>query len=283
MLQGRHIAIAHKTRLAARLAAVELVARTDVRSGGKSGGRATPARDSWGPALTRAAASALEVVGCGRTIRRATGSLVAPRDKALEMQRVSARIGRRVGLSVETEGEVPRQPCVIVANHLSYLDPIAVATIVPTTAIAKSEVRSWPAIGGALNSLGVLFVRRGDPGSGAVALRMAMRALDAGVPVLVFPEGTTTYGDDVLPFERGAFGLGALKGVPIVPVALRYSVRDAAWVGDTDFVPHFVSLHRHPQVLAHLRFGRSLDARDFEGARSLAAAARNEVRSLLGP
>ncbi|MEM7139111.1 MAG: lysophospholipid acyltransferase family protein [Myxococcota bacterium] len=283
MLQGRHIAIARKTPMAATLATVELVARTDVPSCGKSGGRTPLVRDSWGTALTRAAESALEVIGCGRAIRRATGHLVTPCERALEMQRASARIGKTVGLSVEVHGEAPTRPCVIVANHVSYLDPIAVATTVPMTAIAKSEVRGWPAIGSALSALGVLFVQRGDPGSGAVALRKAMRAVDAGVPVLVFPEGTTTYGDDVLPFERGAFGLGALKGVPIVPVAVRYSVRDAAWVGDTDFVPHFVALHRYPQVVAYLRFGRSLDARDFEGARALATVARNEVRSLLEP
>jgi 1-acyl-sn-glycerol-3-phosphate acyltransferase len=161
------------------------------------------------------------------------------------------------------------------------LDPIAIARATPVAAVAKAEILGWPALGAALDDLGVIFVRRGDRFSGAVALRRMMRALDKGVSVLVFPEGTTTFGDEVLPFARGAFGVARLKGVPVVPVTLQYTRRDACWVGNAGFVPHFVSLHRNQRVIAELSFGDPIDPAVFSDPGSLAKAARRSIRELL--
>jgi 1-acyl-sn-glycerol-3-phosphate acyltransferase len=148
-------------------------------------------------------------------------------------------------------------------------------------AVAKSEILGWPGLGAALEDLGIIFVRRRDCLSGAVALRRAMRALDHGVSVLVFPEGTTTFGDEVLPFALGAFGVARLKGVPVVPVTLRYGQREACWVGDAGFVPHFVSLHRNQTISSELSFCDPMDPSDFLDAGSLAKAARRSIRELL--
>lgn len=250
-----------------------------------TGGLAPPtplARGSWRSALSRSAATALEVVRAGRDTALQRGDY-APGARACRLQDGARRIGARIGLDTRIVGTAPTRPSVLVANHLSYLDPIAIAQAMPITAIAKSEVHGWPAIGRALADLGVLFVRRGDPANSAVALRRAMRLLDAGVSVLVFPEGTTTWGDDVLPFQRGAFGLAALKNVPVVPIALRYSSRDLCWVGNTSFVPHFLALHRYPRVMAHLHFGRALDPLAYASAEEIAEAARLRIRGLLRP
>lgn len=186
-------------------------------------------------------------------------------------------------LELSIRGEVPEGPSVLVSNHMSYLDPIAIARAMPVAAVAKSEILGWPALGAALEDLGTIFVRRGDVFSGAIALRQAMRTLDAGVSVLVFPEGTTTFGDDVLPFARGAFGAARLKGVPVVPVVLRYARRDACWVGRAGFVPHFVALHRNPNVVAQLDFGEPIDPVAFSDAGSLTRAARQSIRKLVVP
>lgn len=184
---------------------------------------------------------------------------------------------------VQVHGTVPRGPCVVAANHMSYLDPIAIGSVLPLSAVAKSEVTRWPAVGQAIEELGVLFVRRGDAMSGALALRRAIRVLEAGVPILVFPEGTTTFGDDVLPFSRGAFGIARLLRVPVVPVTLRYDTEDACWVGSATLMPHLLKLHRHERVRADVIFGPPLEPMAFPDASSLAATTRQCIRSLVLP
>jgi len=184
-------------------------------------------------------------------------------------------------LSVCVRGPVPKGACIVAANHMSYLDPLAIGQVLPLSAVAKAEITGWPAIGEVLDELGILFVERGKAHSGAVALRRAMRILRNGVPVLVFPEGPTTCGQDVLPFSRGAFGIAQLMRVPVVPATLRYESSEACWVGSASLVPHLLKLHRHPRVDAELIFGPPLEPLAFPDASSLAAATRQCIRTLI--
>lgn len=186
-------------------------------------------------------------------------------------------------MDVQVRGRVPSGPSIIVANHLSYLDPLAIGWTLPVGAVAKAEIMSWPGVGEAVADLGVVFVKRRCPRSGAVALRKTMRLLDAGVPVLVFPEGTTTTGHDVLPFARGAFGVARLMRVPVVPATIRYDCDDAAWVGRASLLPHALRLHRRNEIQAELVFGPSLQPMAFNDASALAEATRRCIRSLLLP
>ena len=241
-------------------------------------------RVPWTTAGNRAVSTLKEAVGLRRqVVEAASAEGCTGEDKALWLQHACANLAQRLRLEVKVHGEAPAGPCVLVANHMSYLDPIAIARSVPLGAVAKSEILGWPALGDTLHNLGIIFVRRGNVHSGAVALRKSMRLLDAGVPVLVFPEGTTTFGDDVLPFRRGAFGVARLLGVPVVPVALRYGSRDVCWVGSAGFVPHFVCIHRHPRLDAELHFRPALQPDAFPNATSLAKAARRSIRSVLLP
>jgi lyso-ornithine lipid O-acyltransferase len=230
--------------------------------------------------FARALSMVLALFDCWREVRAATR--YESREtiyRALRLRDASTSVGKCVRLAVRVRGEVPKEPCVIAANHLSYLDPLAIGQVVPLSAVAKSEVTQWPAIGETLDELGIIFVERGNAISGAVALRKAMRTLHAGVSVLVFPEGTTTIGDDVLCFARGAFGVARLLGVPVVPVTLRYDLRDACWVGDTSLVAHVVKLHRHDHIRVELTFGSAIEPMAFADASSLASATRERIRS----
>lgn len=188
-----------------------------------------------------------------------------------------------MGLDVQMRGRIPRGPCVIVANHVSYLDALVIGASVPVGAIAKSEIMGWPGVGEAVADLGIAFVRRGCARSGAIALRKMIRLLAAGVPVLVFPEGTTTTGRDVLPFSRGAFGVARIMRVPVVPATLRYDSEDIAWVGDDSLLPHALKLHRRERIHAELIFGPGVQPLAFADAASLAEATRTCVRSMLLP
>jgi 1-acyl-sn-glycerol-3-phosphate acyltransferase len=181
------------------------------------------------------------------------------------------------GVDTTVHGRVPSGPCVLVANHLSYLDPLVIVTHAPALAIAKREVADWPLVGEPMRKLGVLFVDRGNATSGARVLLEAKRRMHEGASMLAFPEGTTTRGDRVLPFKRGVFGLARLANVPVVPVTVRYDAPDAAWVGDAAFLPHYVRTTSRPTTRVSLRFGAPIEPHAFESAEALAEHCRHHV------
>jgi 1-acyl-sn-glycerol-3-phosphate acyltransferase len=194
------------------------------------------------------------------------------------MQRSCAAMCAIHRFEPRVDGQLPDGPAVFVANHLSYVDPIALCGIIPSAPVAKSEVADWPVFGAGARSLGVLFVKRGDAFSGARALRGGLRALADGVSVLGFPEGTTTHGDQLLPFARGLFGIARIAGVPIVPVAIGYDDPTTAWVGDDWFVPHYLRTAARERTTVTVRVGVPIVARG--RAEELAAQARDAIAGL---
>jgi len=190
---------------------------------------------------------------------------------------VFASLARLHGLSIEVEGEPPRRPCVLVANHVSYLDAVALLALVPARPVCKGEVGRWPLIGQVARSRGVLLVDRASPFSGARVLRGALAALAVGDTVLNFPEGTTTRGDEVLPFRRGIFGVARLARVPIVPVTLAYPDPASAWVGDETFVPHYLRTAARERIGVRVAFGAPI----LPGMRPAAELAQEARRRIL--
>jgi 1-acyl-sn-glycerol-3-phosphate acyltransferase len=222
--------------------------------------------------LVSVGSQALETIGRARThkfddVRRARF-----------LRDTCARICDRHGFGLEVDGRLPRGPAVFVANHVSYIDPLVIGSLFPCVPLAKAEIASWPVVGNGAQALGVIFVRRGDVWSGARAIRSGLRALEEGVSVLGFPEGTTSR-NRVLPFQRGLFGLARLAGVPIVPIALSYDDPAAAWVGDEWFLPHYVRTAMRPRTRAFLRVGDPIAVTSADGA---AESARARIAALLG-
>jgi 1-acyl-sn-glycerol-3-phosphate acyltransferase len=209
--------------------------------------------------------------------RLSPGSTIAYADRA---QRTAHRILERHSVTVETLGPRPVGRAVVVANHLGYLDPLVVSSVLPCVSVAKGEVRGWPLIGRGLEDLGVLFVRRGDPHSGARTIRAALRALAHGAAVLNFPEGTTSDGLRIGPFSRGAFGMARIAGVPIVPARIVYDDPGVPWVGGEAFLPHYLRLCRLGGVRATVRFGAPFEVRRSDDPSSAASRARDIVGSM---
>jgi len=200
--------------------------------------------------------------------------------RASRLHAACAEIATIHRLQLVIRGTWPTGPVVIVANHVSYLDPIAIAALLPCAPIAKSEVASWPMIGTAASQLGVIFVARDSVWSRARALRHAHAALRAGVPVVNFPEGTTTDGTKLLPFRRGIFGLARLAGVPVLPVAVRCA-RELAWHGNAPFIPHYVSMARLTAPEIRLDLGLPIDPAQFASAEEVAALAHHRIAYML--
>jgi 1-acyl-sn-glycerol-3-phosphate acyltransferase len=233
-----------------------------------------------------AARAALRACGLALTVTRLIWSAradEAPRATAYapRAQRTAKAILAGHGVEVRTHGRPPEGPAVLVANHVSYLDPLVVSAAAPCISIAKGETADWPLIGRGLRALGVLFVRRGDAHHGAVTLLRALRALRVGATVLNFPEGTTSDGRHVGEFRRGIFGVAALAGVPVVPTRIVYSNDGAHWYGGQTFLPHYWRLAGVPSLVARVIFGDPLPPGASDaGATQLALLARDAVESL---
>lgn len=207
-----------------------------------------------------------------------------PRDPRAAAHRLAGALGtiaRAHDLDVRVEGEIPRGRALIVANHVSYLDPIAILPLCPAIPIAKGDVAGWPLIGPIATGLGVVFVERSDPAERIATLRRIHALLARGAPVLNFPEGTTTPGDSVAPFWRGSFGIAQRLEVPVVPVAVRYRDPELAWFGEATFLPHYWRTVRRPRVEVALRFGPPMHPRTGEPAEAMAARARGIIRHML--
>jgi len=114
-------------------------------------------------------------------------------------------------------------PCVLAANHMSYLDGIALvaASPHPLGFVAKAEFRRHPVLRIFLTRIGCEFVERFDRKQGVADARRLAGLTRAGRAFLYFPEGTFTRVPGLLPFRLGAFMAAAEAGVPVVPVAIR--------------------------------------------------------------
>ncbi len=113
-------------------------------------------------------------------------------------------------------------PWVLVANHVSYVDSVAILAALPVDfrAVAKQEVLSWPLVGAAVRRAGHLTVDRFDTSRGIAGAAHVTEALRRGTSVLIFPEGTRSCGPALLPFRLGAFKAAVETGRPVVPIHL---------------------------------------------------------------
>jgi 1-acyl-sn-glycerol-3-phosphate acyltransferase len=235
-------------------------------------------------AVARAAAT-----GClaAATLLRAGRATRAASDPAARWGRAAVFAGaaRRVlalhGVRVRIAGFLPRGPVLLVANHVSYLDPIAVASVVACAPISKADLARWPVFGAVARRTGVLFHDRGDTRSGLRILREARRTLQDGLPVLNFPEGTTTAGGPPLPFRLGLFGMARRAAVPVVPLAITYLPAELAWVGEATFLPHYLGLAARAESEIEVIFGAPLAPEAYGSAADLARAAHGRVAAML--
>jgi 1-acyl-sn-glycerol-3-phosphate acyltransferase len=242
-------------------------------------------RSSAALAVRRAARTgghALEVVGQARTETWGRGPESRRRVQATRLRRLCVELCRLHGFEVRVHGRLPAGPAVMVSNHASYIDAPVLAALAPVAPVAKSEIETWPLFGVAARQLGIVFVRRGDAHSGARALRGALRALASGVSVLGFPEGTTTLGDQLLPFRRGLFGVARIAKVPVVPVAISYPSPALHWVGEAWFLSHYLRTAMRPHTVVDVHIGQAIFPDATSSAEELARLARAAIRALIG-
>jgi len=132
---------------------------------------------------------------------------------------------RFAGLDVGVEGleRLPDGPCVVVANHASYVDGPLLFAALPSRFgfVIKKEIVGVPMAGWLLRRLGHEFVDRHNKAEGAKDARRILKAAVGGESVAFFPEGTFTGAPGLARFHSGAFVTATRAGVPVVPVVIQ--------------------------------------------------------------
>lgn len=210
--------------------------------------------------------------------------------------RIAARI---IGLKLRIHGEPARggDGVLIAANHVSWLDIVALGAAAPVSFIAKNEVSGWPGVSVLARLQDTLFVDRTRRGGVAEQAARIRGRLARGDLVILFPEGTTSDGNFVLPFKSSLFGaVGVTPGAEggplhVQPVAVVYSHLHgmpmgryhrplAAWPGDVELAPHLWSMLGEGAVDVTIVFGETLVASDFADRKALSAACEAAIREM---
>jgi 1-acyl-sn-glycerol-3-phosphate acyltransferase len=165
--------------------------------------------------------------------------LLKPEQRMRIVGRWSAQLLAALGIALQTSGTPRTGPVLLVANHVSWLDILAINAVQPARFVSKADVRHWPLMGWMVACGGTLFIERERKRDALRVVHQVAEALRAGETVAVFPEGTTADGHALLPFHANLLQAAIATEVPVQPVALRYSDRRhavspaAAYVGDT--------------------------------------------------
>lgn len=128
----------------------------------------------------------------------------------------------RIPFEVRGLERLPATPCVVVANHASYIDAIVVVAALPPdfAFVIKKEMVKVPLAGLLLRRVGSEFVERFDRHKGAADVRRVFRLASSGQSLMFFPEGTFNHIRQIGRFLNGAFTTAARCGMPVVAVAV---------------------------------------------------------------
>ncbi len=231
----------------------------------------------------------------GHYSKRFCGMRVGP-DGAIWVSGWCRRIVRALGIRLTVEGPLPEAGgagLAVVSNHLSYLDVLVYSALRPFVMVSKTEVRGWPLLGWITAQAGTVYVERADVKGGQKQSRdevnqLMAEAFRSGLPVLFFPEGTTTDGSEILPFRRGLFNSVVDNGVALKVAALAFSFDEpnpgktvgehVSFTGDAVFGPHLFECLGLRGLHVSVRFGEgAVTGTDRFG---LAEAARDRVVAL---
>ena len=131
-------------------------------------------------------------------------------------------------IELRVDGPPPGAACLLAINHVSWLDIVALNAAAPTRFVSKSDVDRWPLVGALARGAGTLFIERSRPRDAMRVMHDMTRCLRDGQQVSVFPEGTTSAGDRILPLHANLFQAAVSASVPVQPVLLRYLDADRA-------------------------------------------------------
>lgn len=163
-----------------------------------------------------------------------------------------------IQLRVVGANKLVSTPYLLASNHISWLDIHVINAFKPVRFVAKSEVRAWPVFGWMAVQLGTVFIRR-DSARHARQVVDQMAVVLKAESVCIFPEGTSTAGESVLPFKPNLFESAILAKVPVTPVAIAYRSRSTglrsdapAFIGKMGLLESMSNVISNRDIEAHL-------------------------------
>jgi 1-acyl-sn-glycerol-3-phosphate acyltransferase len=128
----------------------------------------------------------------------------------------------RLGIELKVVGApAPAGPMLLVSNHISWVDILALHAVCPCRFVAKADVERWPLVGTVVTGGGTIYVKRESRRDAMRVVERMAEALKDGDILAVFPEGTTSDGSSVLPFHSGLIQAAVSVAAPVQPVAVQ--------------------------------------------------------------
>lgn len=160
-------------------------------------------------------------------------------------------------IEVEVHGAIPREPALWVSNHISWLDVAVLGSGARIFFLAKAEVEKWPILGNLAKGGGTLFIKRGSGDSIRIREQIT-EFLKQDIPVLFFPEATTTDGSKVKKVHGRLLGAAIEAQRPVQICVICYVNQQgeldlvAPFIGEMSFAEHVQRVLEMPKVTAHL-------------------------------
>jgi 1-acyl-sn-glycerol-3-phosphate acyltransferase len=192
---------------------------------------------------------------------------------------------RLLNIEVTIRGMAPKSG-LLTCNHLSYLDIVVLSGAHRQIFLSKAEVRNWPIIGALTRCAGTLFVHRERKSDVAELQTAFAEVITKGLPLTMFPEGTSSDGSTVLPFFSSFFEPAAKANWPVTPGWIGYRLDegegnvadDVCYWRDMTFGPHFLKLLSKKKIYATIVFGEAIESG--LNRKQMAAALHQEVSAL---
>lgn len=197
-------------------------------------------------------------------------------------------MGWLLRLKFQVSGEAAAAPTLFVANHISWLDIPVLGAWIAGSFVSKAEVRDWPIVGLLCSSADTLFIKRGSRVSTDQIIQDIGEHLNAGRSILIFPEGTSTEGDQVLQFKRRLFRAALSSGATVQPVALCYPQdgepnRVIPYTGDDTLLHNMMRLFNERETPVEINFLEPMSAEEIQsgalGDRDLAQRSWEQVNA----
>ncbi len=210
-------------------------------------------------------------------------------EKQAQKRRWSGTLLSILSVSVR-EKNAPRElpgRCMLVLNHISWLDIFVIDAKFPATFIAKSEVRGWPVVGWLCTLVGTLYIERGKRSAARRARQIVTAELERGTLIAVCPEGATTFGRSLERFHSALFQPALDAAATLQPVALRYldvggrHTDAAGYVGDTSLLESVWTIVSTRHMVAEFSLLAPISVHA-QTRRSLAEKAETAIARALG-
>lgn len=192
-----------------------------------------------------------------------------------------SKVAKIIGIDLTVHGTPQKSPAFVVANHVSWLDIVIVASVLPVSFLSKVEIRKWPVVGTLAAKSGTLFIHRGSKTGALEAIHLMRERLRAGHSVASFPEAKTTDGARVHAFHPRLFAAAIETKSMIQPVAIRYPHASGVnpivpFVDNRNLVKHAFRIMSTKRTAVELTLCEPISS-EGQPRKQLAQLARNSV------